>query len=119
MCRHCLQGLERWERSGKPFTALVPISTPSFTPLGPTSHSPSLHASHAGESELLRILAGAQRGLIVVAQMARPEDCVAALKIARALGWPVAADVLSGAASAILHKFISSTLLTWPHIIHV
>ncbi|EIE27179.1 Thiamin diphosphate-binding protein, partial [Coccomyxa subellipsoidea C-169] len=43
------------------------------------------------------VLAGAQRGLLVVAQMGHPEDCLAALKIARSLGWPVVADVLSGA----------------------
>lgn len=77
------------------------MSTPSFTLAAPIPRSPSLHATHTGEFELLRILAGAQRGLIVVAQMARPEDCVAALKIARALGWPMVADVLSGAASAL------------------
>ena len=91
-----LQGLERWEQSGQPFTA--PVSAlPAF--LGPplaAQSLPSFSSSDAAASELLITLASAQRGLLVVAQMARPEDCLAALKIARALGWPVVADVLSG-----------------------
>ena len=47
--------------------------------------------------ELLGCLGGARRGLLVVGQLTTPQDCMAALRIAQALGWPVAADVLSGA----------------------
>lgn len=57
---------------------------------------PDLGAADASTAELLSCLAHAQRGLLVVGQMASPEDSVSALKIADALGWPVAADVLSG-----------------------
>lgn len=53
-------------------------------------------AGSAAAAQLLETLASARRGLLVVAQMARPEDCLAALQIARTLGWPLAADVLSG-----------------------
>ena len=90
------QGLERWEGSGQPFTA--PVSAPQAIfgpPLAP-QNLPGFSSSDAAVTELLSVLAGAQRGLLVVAQMGHPEDCLAALKIARSLGWPVVADVLSG-----------------------
>ena len=76
-------------------------ASPAF--LGPALAAqslPSFSSSDAAATELLGVVAGAQRGLLVVAQMANPEDCLAALKIARALGWPMAADVLSGESHA-------------------
>lgn len=91
-----LQGLERWEQSGQPFTAPVSALPAWLGPPLAAQSLPSFSSSDAAASELLNTLASAQRGLLVVAQMARPEDCLAALKIARALGWPVVADVLSG-----------------------
>ncbi len=48
------------------------------------------------ESALLTLLRGARRGLVVVGELVRPEEAVAASQLAAALGWPVAADVLSG-----------------------
>ena len=42
-------------------------------------------------------LAAARRGLLVLGELPDPADAAAALRIARALGWAVAADVLSGA----------------------
>ena len=47
--------------------------------------------------DLIRLLRGASRGMLVVGELLRPEEAVLAAQIARALrGWPVAADVLSG-----------------------
>lgn len=55
-------------------------------------------AAAGGElGEALACLAAATRGLLVLGELPGPGDAAAALRIARALGWPVAADVLSGA----------------------
>lgn len=94
-----VQGLEQWEASGLPYT--TPVAAPA------SQHQPSQLLPHqgqqsmwagadAGTSDLVRCLLGARRGLLVVAQLTQPQDCVAALRIAEALGWPVVADVLSG-----------------------
>ncbi|GFR45865.1 hypothetical protein Agub_g7316 [Astrephomene gubernaculifera] len=45
---------------------------------------------------LQALLAGAERGLVVVGELIDPRDIVAARQICTTLGWPVAADVLSG-----------------------
>jgi len=42
------------------------------------------------------VLAGARRGLLVLGELPTPADAAAALRVAAALGWPIAADVLSG-----------------------
>ncbi|KAI8463273.1 MAG: thiamine diphosphate-binding protein, partial [Monoraphidium minutum] len=44
----------------------------------------------------LRLLAGARRGLLVVGELLSSEDVAAAVRLGQLLGWPVAADVLSG-----------------------
>ena len=47
--------------------------------------------------DLISLLSGAKRGLVVVGELLGPEEAVQAVQISRALGgWPVAADVLSG-----------------------
>lgn len=48
-------------------------------------------------SLLQRLTSSRTRGLLVVGQLMSPADVAAAAAIAEALGWPVAADVLSGA----------------------
>ncbi len=79
-----LQGLDRWAESGEPYT--------TGTVLFPEAASPwNIHPA------LLQRLVGANtRGLLVVGQLGRGEDVAAAVAIASALQWPVAADVLSG-----------------------
>ena len=47
-------------------------------------------------SGLVVMLARARRGLLVVGEQSDPGEVVAAARLAEALGWPVAADVLSG-----------------------
>ena len=122
------QGLEQWEASAKPFTSPVALGTAPWglAPPQQAQHGYGLPAAapwglapqhahqeygfpaaascggDAGAQELLACLAGAKRGLLVVGQLATPQDCVAALRVAQALGWPVVADVLSGAIPPLL-----------------
>jgi isochorismate synthase/2-succinyl-5-enolpyruvyl-6-hydroxy-3-cyclohexene-1-carboxylate synthase/2-succinyl-6-hydroxy-2,4-cyclohexadiene-1-carboxylate synthase/O-succinylbenzoate synthase len=94
-----MQGLEQWEASSLPYTTPVAASQQQPSQYLPHQGQQSLWAgADAGTSGLVECLLGAKRGLLVVAQLTQPQDCVAALRIAEALGWPVAADILSGAA---------------------
>lgn len=80
------QGLERWEGSREPFTAMQSLSMLPSTDL------------KAVDDALLRSLTYRHsRCLLVVGQLTSPADVAAAAAIAEALGWPVATDVLSGA----------------------
>jgi len=45
---------------------------------------------------VLQLLLEAQQGLIVVGEQVDPASAAAAVQLGGALGWPVAADVLSG-----------------------
>lgn len=80
----CLQGTHQWLQSTGPFTN--PIN--SFS-----SNSATLSSSQAC---LVSQLGSAQRGLLVIGQLAGHQEVLAALKIAQALRWPVVADALSG-----------------------
>jgi 2-succinyl-5-enolpyruvyl-6-hydroxy-3-cyclohexene-1-carboxylate synthase len=74
-----LAPLERWLESKTPWTryeSSEPASAPS--------------------AECLEQLRQARRGLLVVGRLRTEEETVAARAIARKLGWPVVADVLSG-----------------------
>ena len=42
------------------------------------------------------MVGGARRGLIVVSELAHPDDVLAAVQLGQLLQWPVAADILSG-----------------------
>ena len=60
--------------------------------------SSAVGASTAGAAGTLSTLRGATRGLLVVAETCSAAEAVAAAAVARTLGWPVVADVLSGGA---------------------
>lgn len=77
------QGLQHWQASSLPFTS---------------NHAAAAtgDAGAALDSHLLALIAGAQRGLLVVGELASHADALAAGNTARTLGWPVATDVLSG-----------------------
>ena len=77
-----LKGLERWESSSTPFT-LSEVSTRA--PLD----------GEAWRSALTR-MTGAKRGMLVVGGGSCAADAMAAVSIARTLGWAVAADATSG-----------------------
>jgi isochorismate synthase/2-succinyl-5-enolpyruvyl-6-hydroxy-3-cyclohexene-1-carboxylate synthase/2-succinyl-6-hydroxy-2,4-cyclohexadiene-1-carboxylate synthase/O-succinylbenzoate synthase len=65
----------------------------------PQQLSGTAAAAAAASPELghvLQLLLTAKRGLIVVGEQSHPGAAAAAVQLALALGWPVAADVLSG-----------------------
>lgn len=97
--RACLAGLQRWEASDAPFMMAAPAVPPSpalqlggAAPLAAAASAPAEPAAQAALREIL----GARRGLIVAAELTHPDDVVAATQLSQLLGWPVAADVLSG-----------------------
>jgi isochorismate synthase/2-succinyl-5-enolpyruvyl-6-hydroxy-3-cyclohexene-1-carboxylate synthase/2-succinyl-6-hydroxy-2,4-cyclohexadiene-1-carboxylate synthase/O-succinylbenzoate synthase len=96
-----MQGLASWESSKQPFTSvtLFPHHLLATSP-DPAAHnfssSVSAQAGGLGASTAMQSVLSAQRGLLVVAEMMTGEDSVAAAQLARVLGWPVVADVLSG-----------------------
>lgn len=97
--RACLAGLQRWEAGDAPFMAAAPAAAPApALQLGGAAQLPAAAgapADPAAQAALQAIL-GARRGLIVAAELTHPEDVVAAVQLSQLLGWPVAADVLSG-----------------------
>ncbi|KAK9847737.1 hypothetical protein WJX84_001736 [Apatococcus fuscideae] len=85
----CLQGLERWEAGNHPFTINAgPLTSQPLQPLEP--------GLNAHWDSALHTLKAAKRGLVVVGELQDGAEGVAALQIARCLGWPIAVDVLSG-----------------------
>lgn len=77
-----LKGLENWEASSTQFT------------IGNASASES-HDGSAWQAALSRII-GAKRGMFVVGGGTTSSDAMAAIAIAKTLGWAVAADATSG-----------------------
>ena len=99
--RSCLQGLQQWEAGNAPFTTAaglqpaLPSSSGSLLSGGAFGGVSNLASDPAAQA-VLRTIVGARRGLIVAAELTSPEDVVAAAQLSQLLGWPVAADVLSG-----------------------
>lgn len=99
--RRCLQGLQHWEAGDAPFTTAaglqpaLPSSCGSLLSGGAFGGVSNLASDPAAQA-VLRTIVGARRGLIVAAELTSPEDVVAATQLSQLLGWPVAADVLSG-----------------------
>jgi isochorismate synthase/2-succinyl-5-enolpyruvyl-6-hydroxy-3-cyclohexene-1-carboxylate synthase/2-succinyl-6-hydroxy-2,4-cyclohexadiene-1-carboxylate synthase/O-succinylbenzoate synthase len=117
-----LWGLKSWQGSAEPYT--TQISNPGVAAAGSSGSTAVLlpqqlsgtaaAAAAAASPELgrvLQLLLTAKRGLIVVGEQAHPGAAAAAVKLAAALGWPVAADVLSGlrvgssSSSSVLQHF--------------
>lgn len=81
----CLKGLESWVSSGEPFTNYIqPYS--SF----------SLSNFQSDVADVLGIIQGAKRGLLLIGAVFKEDDIWAALLLAKHLQWPVVADILSG-----------------------
>ena len=83
-----LQGLDTWiaDPARRPFT-LSSSSTMSI---------PNQRLASAIDDNTLRQIMTAERGLIVVGELADPDDVSAAKQLASYLRWPVVGDVLSG-----------------------
>jgi isochorismate synthase/2-succinyl-5-enolpyruvyl-6-hydroxy-3-cyclohexene-1-carboxylate synthase/2-succinyl-6-hydroxy-2,4-cyclohexadiene-1-carboxylate synthase/O-succinylbenzoate synthase len=89
-----LAGLAAWEAGGAPLGA--PPPPPPGDADGPAAAAAAALAAADGAAAVLDALARARRGLIVAGELRRPEDAVGAARLARALGWPLAPDALSG-----------------------
>lgn len=82
--------LQPWAESTEPFTAHIP-----FLPGAPPGAAAAATLPPAMASAVQQMLA-ARRGLVLCGELRLPADRQAARSIAEALGWPIAADVLSG-----------------------
>ncbi|KAI3719962.1 hypothetical protein L6452_20868 [Arctium lappa] len=82
---NCLKGLEFWVSSGDPFTNYIKARN---------SFAHNNH--HGGVPDVLGIIQGAKRGLLLIGAIFKEDDIWAALFLAKHLRWPVVADILSG-----------------------
>lgn len=125
--RGCLAGLDRWEQGNEPFTSNTSMHV-LINAGGSSVSSLSAHIDNSALNGVLSTLKHAKRGLIVVGELTSPEDAVAAVQLGKFLGWPVAADVLSGirvgsvpseGASLVLVNHFDHILLArehWPEL---
>ncbi|XP_057478284.1 protein PHYLLO, chloroplastic isoform X2 [Actinidia eriantha] len=81
----CLKGLDFWMSSAQPFTNYIQVQY-DFACSGTQSQM----------AEVLQVIQGANRGLLLIGAMHREDDIWAALLLAKHLSWPVVADILSG-----------------------
>lgn len=83
-----LAPLASWAARTSPFTAHLPFS--------PSAALPAAAALPPSIAAVVQQLSGARRGLVLCGELRAPADREAVRAIASALGWPIAADVLSG-----------------------
>ncbi|KAF7132517.1 hypothetical protein RHSIM_Rhsim09G0118400 [Rhododendron simsii] len=81
----CLKGLDFWMSSAQPFTNYIQLQ-----------YSYGCNGTHGQMTEVLQVIQGANRGLLLIGAIHREDDIWAALLLAKKLSWPVVADVLSG-----------------------
>lgn len=93
------RGLSAWQACSEPFTRPVSaralVDAAGGTLGGAGAGAPPSAASHE-LAETLSLLSRAERGLLVVGELLSAEDVAACVRLGQLLGWPVAADVLSG-----------------------
>ncbi|KAL2484725.1 Protein PHYLLO [Abeliophyllum distichum] len=94
--RSCLEGLEFWMLNTEPFTSYIPLQ-----------HSMTCNNIYGHIAEVLKLIQGANRGLLLFGPIHNVDDIWAALLLAKHLMWPVAVDILSGLR---LRKYFSSFL---------
>ncbi|CAI9096378.1 OLC1v1032508C2 [Oldenlandia corymbosa var. corymbosa] len=92
--RKCLNGLEDWMLSSEPFTTYSQLP-----------HSIVSNQSHGIMVEVVKLIQGAKRGILVLGALHTEDDMWAALFLAKHLSWPVVATILSGLR---LRKYVTS-----------
>lgn len=90
----CLKGLDLWMSTAQPFTTYIPIQ-----------HSIALNQSNYQMDEVIEVIQGADRGLLILGAIHTEDEIWAALLLAKHLLWPVAVDILSGLR---LRKYMAS-----------
>ncbi len=99
----CLDGITDWETSQKPLETLLLSSKTSSNGAGKSlkllkSDAAALSGNNSDNdmAALLSAAGKARRGLLVIGELIQPQDVAAIVQLSQALGWPIAADVLSG-----------------------
>lgn len=90
----CLKGLDFWMPSSEPFTKYIQVQ-----------HSFACHDTGSQMEEVIKVIQGANKGLLLVGAIHTEDEMWAALLLAKHLLWPVVADILSGLR---LRKLLSS-----------
>lgn len=90
----CLNGLENWMSTSEPFTTYSQLQ-----------HSISSNQSQGFMAEVVKLVQGAKRGLLVLGALHTEDDIWAALLLAKHLSWPVVPGILSGLR---LRKYMAS-----------
>ncbi|XP_011009175.1 PREDICTED: protein PHYLLO, chloroplastic isoform X3 [Populus euphratica] len=83
---NCLKGLDIWMSGAEPFTKYIQLQNSLACKDG----------ARAPMAEVLEIIKGTDRGLLLVGAIHTEDEIWAALLLAKHLNWPVAADILSG-----------------------
>lgn len=81
----CLKGLNSWMMGAEPYTNYIKIQN-SF----------AWNETPGSLTEVLNIIKGAKRGVLLLGAIYTEDDIWAALLLAKHLLWPVVADILSG-----------------------
>jgi isochorismate synthase/2-succinyl-5-enolpyruvyl-6-hydroxy-3-cyclohexene-1-carboxylate synthase/2-succinyl-6-hydroxy-2,4-cyclohexadiene-1-carboxylate synthase/O-succinylbenzoate synthase len=124
-----LEGLERWEAGSEPFTGLIQSPTMREAFIAEIGNLNRMNSYSTGQSSTLQgslidVCRHTTRGLLVVGQLDGSEDVAAVLSIARSLGWPIVADVLSGLRIGAQHHSChaatpSTAMVVMSHFDHV
>ncbi|KAK6114749.1 hypothetical protein DH2020_007018 [Rehmannia glutinosa] len=94
--RNCISGLDFWISNAEPFTNYIPLQQ-SLTCNNASGHI----------TEVLKLIQGANNGILVLGSIHKENDMWAALLLAKHLSWPVVVDIQSGLR---LRKYLSSFL---------
>ncbi|XP_050226145.1 protein PHYLLO, chloroplastic isoform X2 [Mercurialis annua] len=81
----CLKGLDNWMSSADPFTKYIEMP-----------NSLACSDSRIPVTQILEIIEGAKKGLLLVAAIHTEDEIWECLILAKHLNWPVVADILSG-----------------------
>ncbi|KAL2234920.1 UNVERIFIED_CONTAM: Protein PHYLLO, chloroplastic [Sesamum indicum] len=92
----CLSGLDCWLSNSEPFTRYIPLQ-----------HSLACNNMYGDMAEVLKLIQGAEHGILVFGSIQNEDDVWAALLLAKHLLWPVVVDAQSGLR---LRKYLSSFL---------
>lgn len=90
----CLRGLDLWMSNTEPFTTYVEVQHSVSSPLISTQMG-----------EVIKVIQGADRGLLILGAIHKEDDIWAALLLAKHLLWPIVVDILSGLR---LRKYMAS-----------
>ncbi|XP_061990446.1 protein PHYLLO, chloroplastic isoform X1 [Rosa rugosa] len=81
----CLNGLNHWMSNSEPFTKYIQVQ-----------HAHTSNDGCGGMSEILNVIKGTNKGLLLIGAIHSEDEMWAVLLLAKHLHWPVIADILSG-----------------------